>query len=753
MQEGKLNQELNDEDDQIEGTPESTPQVDVDALIAEGELASRSGDHEQALEAFNKAIALDPANAMAWFNRGVLLEAKQDPRGAKQSFTICLDLKPDHGPALANLAILLERVGDDTGAHNAAEKALVYFPGHPTLTDLFNRTKNIKNEEVDLAPVMPDVETKWKEEDLESAMKATGVTDRQAILQEATHHDADGNAVLDSQELEMAATMVKARMQAESVIETNIDHEEPTPSETTEMEELVLPEIEIPEEQPSVNLEEICIEAEGLLKSAKPTESLKLLKPYLHNEASKHAKSWRIAAASMAGLDLDDHAINAFTHALSIEPDAKAFFNLGMIQHRQGDLSSAQKSFHSALATDDNYLNAAKKLTVIAQENEDVESYLTGLRAISRISGDDVDRIALATALIEIAEGESVILENMSSLPPTIPQGPELAEEARTLLEGKSGAILARALSLCGMHTESVVQWKQLIESDKQNPAHWLGLSKSLEAAGDRERAEKCRAKAQMLSTGPQPENTTQANIPSEGGSPTLSGAPQITSPQMMTVGQATAPQEQPLQPPPPPPGYEQAPTQTSNLLTAHDALAQQPPIESQSPAPTNNPTVDLARAALEVTATTTANQFGNADSSAIANMDVDWYNKGLALIQDNKYREALSCFDRALASFSGNDEMVIRILNGRGNAFYYLEEYPKCIESYHQAMVINPTSVRGQTLYNMGTAYAEMERFQDAIKCFEQATPRGLSKEESKLAKEQIRRCKLLVKEQQKRQ
>ncbi|DAC12226.1 MAG TPA: hypothetical protein D7H86_06290, partial [Candidatus Poseidoniales archaeon] len=427
--------------------------------------------------------------------------------------------------------------------------------------------------------------------------------------------------------------------------------------------------------------------------------------------------------------------------------------NLGMSQHRQGDLYTAQKSFHSALATDDNYLNAAKKLTVIAQENEDVESYLTGLRAISRISGDDVDIIALATALVEIAEGESVILENMSSLPPTIPQGPELAEEARTLLEGKSGAILARALSLCGMHTESVVQWKQLIESDKQNPAHWLGLSKSLEAAGDRDRAEKCRAKAQMLSTGPQPENTTQANIPSEDGSPTSSGAPQITSPQMMTVGQATAPQEQPLQPPPPPPGYEQAPTQTSNLLTAHDTLAQQPPIESQSPAPTNNPTVDLARAALEVTATTSANQFGNADSSAIANMDVDWYNKGLALIQDNKYREALSCFDRALASFSGNDEMVIRILNGRGNAFYYLEEYPKCIESYHQAMVINPTSVRGQTLYNMGTAYAEMERFQDAIKCFEQATPRGLSKEESKLAKEQIRRCKLLVKEQQKRQ
>jgi tetratricopeptide (TPR) repeat protein len=91
---------------------------------------------------------------------------------------------------------------------------------------------------------------------------------------------------------------------------------------------------------------------------------------------------------------------------------------------------------------------------------------------------------------------------------------------------------------------------------------------------------------------------------------------------------------------------------------------------------------------------------------------------------------------------------MVIRILNARGNAFYYLEDYPKTIENYHQAMLINPTLVSGRTLYNMGTGYAEMERYDDAIKCYDQAIPRGLSDEESALAKEQIRRCKQLRKE-----
>jgi hypothetical protein len=47
-----------------------------------------------------------------------------------------------------------------------------------------------------------------------------------------------------------------------------------------------------------------------------------------------------------------------------------------------------------------------------------------------------------------------------------------------------------------------------------------------------------------------------------------------------------------------------------------------------------------------------------------------------------------------------------------------------------------------------MGSAYAEMERYPDAIKCFEQSVPRGLSPEEVKRAKEQIRRCAILQKE-----
>ncbi len=111
-----------------EPNDERSIEEEVQSLIEEGEYKSRSNSPQEALVAFNKAIALDPSSDMAWFNRGVLLEAQQDARGARQAFQICLDLNPDHAPATANLAILLDRIGDDAGAAAMARRGLEFFP-------------------------------------------------------------------------------------------------------------------------------------------------------------------------------------------------------------------------------------------------------------------------------------------------------------------------------------------------------------------------------------------------------------------------------------------------------------------------------------------------------------------------------------------------------------------------------------------------------------------------------------------------
>jgi len=673
--------------------------IDVEVIVAEGEVASRSGDHTVALEAFNRAIALDPSCAMAWFNRGVLLEAKQDPRGAKQSFTICLDLNPDHGPALANLAILLERVGDDASAHSIAKRALQHFPSHPTILSLMERCASAKVKDVEIAPVMPDHQTSWEEKDLSDAMETAGVDDRQAVLQEATHHDADGNAILDAEELERAASVIRAREDAQIIAEAR---QEGIIESPTEIVSGSIPEVAtVAQSEPDteIDIDAICENAEQDLLAGEAKSALSALKPHLHAAAANHARAWKIAAGSMARLGLDDHAINAFTHSLNLVEDAKAWFNLAALHLRKGNNSAAQSALSSALIQDVTYLKAAQKLAEVAQSNADVAAHLEALRVLARIENNYQSKKDLAQHLVELAEGEAEILENSQSLPPTIPLGPDLAAEAISLLGEEISPLKARAMSAFGDHTNAVVTWKAIIQQNKEDAESWKGLAKALENAGDITTAQRCHEKANHI----------------------LQGSSTVIAPPA---------EENPA----------------ANAALGQTVVAQ--PVV----APQANPVVDLAAAALEAITAVSINQPMRSDSSAIANQDVDWYNKGVELIEDKKYREALGCFDKALSSFAGNDEMVIRILNGRGNAYYYLAEYPTCVESYHQAMVIDPAAVRGQTLYNMGTAYAEMQRFEDAIKCFEQAMPRGLSKEEGKLAKEQVRRCRILFKEQQKK-
>ena len=677
----------------------------VDDLVSEGEAAHRSGDHQSALKAFNKAIAMDPSNSMAWFNRGVLLEAEQDAKGARQAFVICLDLDPNHGPALANLAVLLDRLGEADGAVEIAHRALQYFPGHPHLVKIMESNKAAGGIMHSTPTVMPHKQESLVDQKLTHAIDA-GVDD----------------LFDDGQDSTVEVT--------ESI---------PEVEETQETE--IVDEVLIEEEDESIDLDSLCNQATHSLSQGDAKGALQILKEHLHGEAAQHFDSWRISAGAMAAMGLDDHAISAYTHAIGLEPtNAKCYFNLGALHERKGNSEAAKKCFISALDNDNSYTKAANRLAAISESTGDITNLLSARRAlVSQEGGKD----ALALLLIELAEGEARVLENTSGLPPTIPEGPALASEAVSLCEANT-PMMGRALSASGNHTESVKCWKSMIQNDKSNPVFWTGLARALESAGDMATAQRCHEKAHALAN-PQP----MAQDPLDAFTEQEEGASQPETVAQQPAFEAPPVVEQPVQPPTIEVAAPEFNMPQSNNVPLPE-LSERP--EPVAVASDPKPEVDLAAAALDAAARVAVNTGIESNSNSIANQDIEWYNKGVGLIEDKKYREALSCFDRALPSFANDDEMVIRILNGRGNALYYLEDYPKCVESYHKAMVINPKGVQGKTLYNMGTAYAEMQRFGDAIKCFEQAIPRGLDKDQQKLAKEQIRRCNILQKEQQRK-
>jgi tetratricopeptide (TPR) repeat protein len=435
----------------------------------------------------------------------------------------------------------------------------------------------------------------------------------------------------------------------------------------------------------------------------------------------------------------------------------------------------------------------------------DIERYLTASRAVINADPANEIRHQLVEVLIGLAEGEANVLEASQGLPPTLPEGPQMAQEALNLLGQGSTQLHARAYSASIDHVQSVTLWRSLIQNDGQNAENWRGLARSLENAGDLETAQKCHAKAsgleQELGTdaatiAPISEHATPVIAPTPAPAPAPAPAPVVEqtpafdalmdTPVLETqttvapalTGAFAPPTNVPV-PPQVPPNANQAPpnpddaaadfymgalglnnepqapefnTQPASSQPTYDAgndiLMQ--PIEARPIAAPQapQPEVDLAKAALDATSRVALTTPGEVNSMSIANQDIAWYNQGVQLIDDGKFDKALSSFDRALPSFANDDDMLIRILNGKGNAYYYLEQYPKCVEAYHQAMLIRPAEVRGKTLYNMGSAYAEMERYPDAIKCFEQSIPRGLQQDEVARARDQIRRCSILQKE-----
>ena len=137
----------------------------------------------------------------------------------------------------------------------------------------------------------------------------------------------------------------------------------------------------------------------------------------------------------MARLDLDNHAIAAMTHAQNLEPShARGWFNLGSVQQRSGMSQDAINSYKRSIEAEADYAKAAEKWAGLAREEGLIESYMEAARVLIGIDPSHPMKDEFVSMLLQLAQGESDVMDQVAGLPPTLPAGPEMAREALQLL-------------------------------------------------------------------------------------------------------------------------------------------------------------------------------------------------------------------------------------------------------------------------------------------------------------------------------
>lgn len=94
-----------------EPAPGPTPAVAASALVRRGLEAAQGGAAGEAARLFRQSIDLNPSDAEAWNNLGVVLARQGEASEAAEAFRRALALRPAHAEAHRNLAVVLDRRG------------------------------------------------------------------------------------------------------------------------------------------------------------------------------------------------------------------------------------------------------------------------------------------------------------------------------------------------------------------------------------------------------------------------------------------------------------------------------------------------------------------------------------------------------------------------------------------------------------------------------------------------------------------
>lgn len=100
----------------------------VKNTIIQGLLYFFSGDIQNSNQCFDRAIEMDPNNALAWYDKGNVLAFMGNPQGAIQCFDRVLQIDPNYVMAWNDKGLLLTNLGNVNGAMYCFDRAIQIDP-------------------------------------------------------------------------------------------------------------------------------------------------------------------------------------------------------------------------------------------------------------------------------------------------------------------------------------------------------------------------------------------------------------------------------------------------------------------------------------------------------------------------------------------------------------------------------------------------------------------------------------------------
>ncbi|MHA1586617.1 MAG: tetratricopeptide repeat protein, partial [Candidatus Heimdallarchaeota archaeon] len=136
----------------------------IKKLLEDGLEALRKNKNEKAIEYFDRVIAVESENTMAWNNKGVALRKLGKIEDAINCYNKALSIDPDLSRALLNKARALKMQKKFDLALFTYEDILELHPEHPVAAEESERVRNLLSRQVQLTQIEVSITKKESEE-------------------------------------------------------------------------------------------------------------------------------------------------------------------------------------------------------------------------------------------------------------------------------------------------------------------------------------------------------------------------------------------------------------------------------------------------------------------------------------------------------------------------------------------------------------------------------------------------------------